>query len=226
MANKLFDPRHGKSFNQGFRAKRFEFFKSLLQKIDRGEPIKILDVGGTQIYWERMNFSGHENVFITLLNLDLAPVSDANFSSIKGNACDLSEFEDNHFDVVYSNSVIEHLFTLENQRKMADEVRRVGKNYFIQSPNFYFPIEPHWLFPFFQFFPFGLRVWLTRNFNLGHYTKSASHADAVLRVNEVQLLTEKQMRSLFPEGDVYRERFFGLKKSITMYHFKSESNGV
>jgi Methyltransferase domain len=225
MANKLFDPRHGKSFNQGFRAKRFDFFKSLLQKIDRGDPIKILDVGGTQIYWERMNFSGHDNVFITLLNLDLAPVSDANFSSIKGNACDLSEFEDNHFDIVYSNSVIEHLFTLENQQKMADEVRRVGKNYFIQSPNFYFPIEPHWLFPLFQFFPFGMRVWLTRNFNLGHYAKSASNADAVLRVKEVQLLTEKQMRSLFPEGDVYREHFLGLKKSITMYYFKSEING-
>jgi hypothetical protein len=225
MANKLFDPRHGKSFNQGFRARRFEFFKSLLQKIDHGEPIKILDVGGTQIYWERMNFAGHDNVFITLLNLDLAPVSETNFSSIKGNACDLSEFEDDHFDIVYSNSVIEHLFTFENQQKMANEVRRVGKNYFIQSPNFYFPIEPHWLFPLFQFFPFGIRVWLTRNFNLGHYAKSTSHADAVLRVKEVQLLTEKQMRSLFPEGNVYRERFFGLKKSVTMYYFKSESTG-
>jgi len=123
-----------------------------LQKIDKGDPIKILDVGGTQIYWERMNFTGHDNVYITLLNLELAPVSNANFSSIVGDARDLKGFEDNHFDIVFSNSVIEHLFTLQNQQKMASEVRRVGKNYFIQTPNYYFPIEPHWLFPFSNFF--------------------------------------------------------------------------
>lgn len=221
MANKLFDPRHGRSFNQGFRAKRFTFFKTLLQKIDKGEPIRILDVGGTQIYWERMNFTGHDNVFITLLNLELAPVTNANFSSIIGDARDLKEFENNHFDIVFSNSVIEHLFTLQNQQKMASEVRRVGKHYFIQTPNYYFPIEPHWIFPFFQFFPFGVRVWLTQKFNLGHFPKAVSREDAVKRVREVQLLTEKQMRSLFPEGNVYRERFFGLKKSITMYHFEN-----
>jgi hypothetical protein len=190
-----------------------------LQKIDKGDPIKILDVGGTQIYWERMNFTGHDNVYITLLNLELAPVSNANFSSIVGDARDLKGFEDNHFDIVFSNSVIEHLFTLQNQQKMASEVRRVGKNYFIQTPNYYFPIEPHWLFPFFQFFPFGVRVWLTQKFNLGHYPKSVSKEDAMLRVKEVQLLTENKMRFLFPEGNVYRERFFGLTKSITMYHF-------
>ena len=166
-----------------------------------------------------MNFTGHDNVYITLLNLELAPVSNANFSSIVGDARDLKGFEDNHFDIVFSNSVIEHLFTLQNQQKMASEVRRVGKNYFIQTPNYYFPIEPHWLFPFFQFFPFGVRVWLTQKFNLGHYPKSVSKEDAMLRVKEVQLLTENKMRFLFPEGNVYRERFFGLTKSITMYHF-------
>jgi hypothetical protein len=219
MVNKLFDPGHGKSFNQGFRAKRFAFFKTLLQKIDKGDPIKILDVGGTQIYWERMNFTDHDNVFITLLNLDLAPVSNANFSSIIGDARDLKRFENKHFDVVFSNSVIEHLFTLQNQQKMASEVRRVGKNYFIQTPNYYFPIEPHWLFPFFQFFPFDIRVWLTQNFNLGNFPKSVSKEKAISRVKEVQLLTEKEMRFLFPEGNVYREKFFGLTKSVTMYHF-------
>ncbi len=219
MASKLFDPKYETSLNQGFRAKRFAFFKTLLQSVDEGKPIRILDVGGTQTYWERMNFTGHENVFITLLNLDVAPVNHANFSSIKGDACDLSAFADQHFDIVFSNSVIEHLFTWQNQQRMAAEVRRVARNYYVQTPNYFFPIEPHWMFPFFQFLPLGLRVWLTQKFSLGHYPRAVNRQAALQRVNEVQLLTEKQMKTLFPEGKVYREKLFGLTKSVTLYHF-------
>lgn len=222
MAMKLLDPQYGSSLNQGFRAKRFAFFKTLLQSIDTGKPLKILDVGGTQSYWERMNFTENDHISITLLNLGLTPVHYSNFSSVKGNACDLSEFEDNHFDIVFSNSVIEHLFTKENQQKMAAEVRRVGKNYYVQTPNYYFPVEPHWLFPFFQFLPFGIKVWLTQKFNLGHYPKAVTREAAAERVNEVQLLTEKEMQALFPEGKVYREKLFGLTKSITLYHFPAK----
>ena len=51
---------------------------------------------------------------------------------------------------------------------MAAEAQHVGRNYFIQTPNFYFPVEPHWVFPFFQFLPVATRVMLTRRFSLGH----------------------------------------------------------
>ncbi|HEV8083016.1 MAG TPA: class I SAM-dependent methyltransferase [Chitinophagaceae bacterium] len=217
--NSLLDPNNSKSLNQKFREKRFAFFRSLLDRIHSNTPIEILDIGGTQSYWESMNFTENNKVNITLLNLYLTPVKYKNFSSIIGDACDLSNFGDNHFDIIFSNSVIEHLFTRENQIKMASEIRRVGKYYYIQSPNYYFPIEPHWLFPFFQFLPFRVRVILTKNFNLGHYKKSKTQEAAIQRVNEVQLLTEKEMKNLFPEGKVYREKFFGLVKSVTMYKF-------
>lgn len=215
----LLDPNNSKSLNQKFREKRFAFFRSLLDRIHSNTPIEVLDIGGTQSYWESMNFTENNKVNITLLNLYLTPVKYKNFSSIIGDACDLSNFRDNHFDVIFSNSVIEHLFTRENQIKMANEIRRVGKYYYIQTPNYYFPIEPHWLFPFFQFLPFKVRVILTKNFNLGHYKKSKTQEAAIQRVNEVQLLTEKEMKNLFPEGKVYREKFFGLIKSVTMYKF-------
>jgi ubiquinone/menaquinone biosynthesis C-methylase UbiE len=147
------------------------------------------------------------------------------FSSVKGDARNLSEYKDKEFDIVFSNSVIEHLFTKENQKKMADEIRRVGKNYYVQTPNFYFPIEPHWLFPCFQFLPYNMRVFLTRHFNLGNYPKSSTKEKAMQRVDEVKLLSEKEMKQLFPDGKVYREKFIGMTKSVTMYKFPAHVNG-
>ncbi len=219
MALPFFDPRSEKSLNQSFRAKRFAFFKALLDSTYKGRPVRILDIGGTESYWERMQFTEQDNVQITLLNLQAVPVNHKNFTSIAGDACDLREFGDKHFDIVFSNSVIEHLFSLENQEKMAAEARRVGKNYYIQTPNYYFPFEPHWLRPFFQYLPFSTRVWLTQKFDMGHYPKSPAREAAERRVKEVQLLTPGEMRTLFPEAKLYREKFFGLTKSLTMYHF-------
>lgn len=222
--NSILDPDNVKSVNQKFREKRFAFFKELLQTVEADKPIEILDIGGTQLYWERMNFTESDRYNITLLNLSVAPVKYKNFYSIKGDACDLSEFGDKHFDIVFSNSVIEHLFTKENQMKMANEVRRVGRFYYIQTPNYYFPLEPHWLFPLFQFLPFGVRVFLTKNFNLGNYKKSKTREAAIKRVDEVKLLTEKEMKKLFPDGKVYKEYLLGLVKSITMYFFPEKKS--
>ena len=219
MANTFIDPAYGNSLNQKFRAKRFEFFLSLLARIRSDRPIRILDIGGTETYWDRMSSVENLDLRITLLNLEAFPTKRTNFTSVIGDACDLSAYQDNEFDVVFSNSVIEHLFTRENQQKMANEAMRVGKYYYIQTPNLYFPMEPHWMFPFFQFLPFRLRVFLTRNFDLGHYVKAANEEDAVTRVKEVQLLTERNMKDLFPDGLVYREMFLGLVKSITLYRF-------
>lgn len=222
MALKFFDPAFEGSINQRFRKRRFEFFISLLGRVSSDKPIRILDIGGTETYWERMQFTDHSNVDITLLNLEKVPTKHKNFKSIKGDACELSFFKDKEFDIVFSNSVIEHLFSFENQMKMAVEVLRVGKNYYIQTPNLYFPIEPHWMFPFFQFLPFSIRVILTKNLDLGHYAKAVNDEDAIKRVNEVQLLSEKKMKKAFPDGKIYREKFLGLVKSITVYRFPEQ----
>lgn len=219
MASKFLNSNSKQSLNQKFREKRFQFFKGLLDKLGTKDTIRILDIGGTEAYWENMNFVGNQNIHITLLNLNQFPVKQNNFTSVKGDACDLSEYADGQFDLVHSNSVIEHLFTFENQQRMASEAMRVGKSYYVQTPNYYFPIEPHWVFPFFHFLPVSLRVFLTKNFNLGHYKKAESQEAALNRVKEVQLLSEGEMKSLFPNGKVYREKFLGLTKSVTLYHF-------
>ena len=68
-----------------------------------------------------------------------------------GDATDLSPFKDKSFDIVHSNSVIEHLYNFENQKKMASEIMRVGQKHIVQTPNKYFFLEPHLsYFPFFN----------------------------------------------------------------------------
>lgn len=219
MASILFDPKSAESVNQQFRAKRFQHFISLYNQLNQDNTIRILDVGGTELYWERMNFVAERNVEITLVNLDKITTHHPKIRSVQGDACNLSCFSDKEFDIVFSNSVIEHLFTFENQQKMANEVMRIGKNYYVQTPNYYFPIEPHWMFPFFQFLPYSLKVKLTQNFNLGHYPKAEDIVVAKRRVDEVQLLSRKEMQLLFPNATVYKETLLGLVKSITVYHF-------
>jgi hypothetical protein len=125
-------------------------------------------------------------------------------------------FADASFDVIYTNSVIEHVGGLEDQRRMADEIRRVGKRYFLQTPNRFFPLEPHFLFPFFQFLPISIRVFLLRNFHLGWFGRIPDAKRAKEIVESVRLLDRKDMLELFPGAHSYDERVFGMTKSFVV----------
>ena len=208
-----------------FRNRRFGFFRQFFDQISSGgtQPVKILDIGGTEDYWKSMGFELNNKTEIVLLNLYEKEVSHPGFKSIKGDACNLEGIADKSFDLVFSNSVIEHLFTQENQIKMANEIQRVGKNYFIQTPNKYFPIEPHWVFPFFQFLPFGLQVFLTQHFNLGHITKTGDKEKAIEQVREVSLLSKKEFHSMFSGAKIFLEQFFGFTKSFIVYKVENKS---
>jgi hypothetical protein len=164
-----------------------------------------------------MGFINEPGVEITLLNRSIMETSYAAFVAVSGDARDMRSFADNTFDVVFSNSVIEHVGTLEDQRRMAAEVQRVGKCYFLQTPNRYFPIEPHFLFPFFQFLPLSLRVFFVRHFDVGWYKKIPDKQQATEEVASIRLLTKCELVSLFPGASLYKERFLGLTKSLIVY---------
>jgi hypothetical protein len=125
--------------------------------------------------------------------------------------------DDRSFDIVFSNSVIEHVGDHHDQLRMAEEVRRVGKRYFVQTPNKYFPIEPHFLFPFFQFLPLGLRVRLMQNFHLGWFPKTPERQKAREIVTGIRLLDRCEFRSLFPDATIYDEKVLGITKSFVAY---------
>ncbi len=215
MLGFIADNKNKNSLAAKARKKRFDFFLKELQKLNK--PLKILDIGGTQGFWEMMNFTDQEDIKIYLLNLEHQEVRFPNFKSLKGDATNLHEFEDNYFDLVFSNSVIEHLFVWDSQVKMANEIQRVGKNYFIQTPNYWFPVEPHFVFPFFQYFPKNIRVQLIMNFSLGHHKKYDDKNIAEQKVEEIKLLSIGKMKNLFPNAKIYLDKFMGLNKSIVAY---------
>lgn len=208
------DDRNINSWAVRLRKRRFVFFKTLIHSLPR--PIRILDIGGTPVFWERMGIREGAGIEIWLLNLERFPLVPPHYHSVVGDAKDLRQFQDREFDVVFSNSVIEHLPDFKDQHRMAEEMRRVGEMYYLQTPNRYFPIETHFLFPFFQFLPLRCRVWLISHFNIGWYKKRSTE-EAIKAVHSIRLLTEKELRALFPKGTVHKERFLGIIKSLIIY---------
>ena len=197
------------------RRARFELFLSLLRRLDG--HVEILDIGGTQEFWNLMTDGNPGDVRVTLLNIDRQPVSSSRFVSTVGDARSMPQYEDNSFDVVFSNSVIEHVGSYENQRRMANEVMRIGKRYFVQTPNKRFPLEPHFLFPYFQYLPGLIRAQLVHRFDVGWYKRIPSLAKAREEVDSIQLMTRRRFADLFPGATIYDERILGLTKSFVAY---------
>ncbi|TAG31650.1 MAG: class I SAM-dependent methyltransferase [Sphingobacteriia bacterium] len=216
IVQKIADNKSKDSLSHQLRSKRFLFFQHCIQQLPK--PIHILDIGGTMAFWQSMNFNPLD-IRITLLNLEPSSSVSYPFECIQADATKLTQFGDQSVDIVFSNSVIEHLFTWENQQKMAQEVQRVGKNYFIQSPNYWFPIEPHWVFPCFQYLPFWVKCWMTQQFALGHIGAIKDAARAREQVAEIKLLSLKEIKQLFPHSAVYKEKFMGLNKSFIAHSF-------
>jgi ubiquinone/menaquinone biosynthesis C-methylase UbiE len=217
IMNNIYDSTMANSWATNLRKKRFSLFESLLESIPG--PVKILDVGGTQIFWENLGLfaGGRGDVEITLINMKEIPVSGPNFKSVVGDARNMKTFKDSQFDVVFSNSVIEHVGDYSDQLRMAQEIKRVGQRYFVQTPNRYFPIEPHFVFPFFQFLPLSVRVWLLSHFNLGWYEKIPDRQTATLAVKEIRLLAKKEVMELFALAKLFEEKILGITKSFIVY---------
>jgi len=194
------------------RRRRFDLFLSLLRKLEG--RVEIIDIGGTQQFWDLMLGDDPADVRVTLLNLEHQAVSSSRFVSAAGDARSLKEFADRSFDVVFSNSVIEHVGSYYQQRRMASEIQRIGKRYFVQTPNKRFPLEPHFLFPWFQYLPLGLRAWMVHRFDIGWYKRIPDPAAARVEVESIQLLTRRQFSSLFPRARIHEEKIAGLTKSF------------
>jgi hypothetical protein len=194
------------------RERRFGLFRSLMGRLSG--PVRVLDVGGRVDFWRMMGFAN--DTVVTILNIE-AQTGVPGFQIIAGDARDMRELPDDAFDVVFSNSVIEHVGTWDDQRRAAAEMRRVGRRYFVQTPNRYFPIEPHFLVPGFQFLPVSVRAAMIARRKLGWMARAPDHAAAVAKVEQIRLLSRSEVRALFPGASIYTERLLGLPKSFVAY---------
>lgn len=184
-----------------WRRRRYEMFEQLcrLQPDDR-----IVDVGaGWGAALERFNTVN------PIVAVDLRPdatgwLSAPNVSVVQADGSEMP-FRDREFDVAFSNSCIEHV-PQGRQAAFASEIERVAERYFVQTPNRYFPIEPHYQVPLFQFLPERARRALNRKFTLGFQAKG--------EWEEINLLSRRDLQRLFPDAEIHRERVFGLTKSL------------
>jgi hypothetical protein len=210
----LADQRNDASWAARLRRRRFALFRELLATLPR--PISICDVGGTTEFWRGVSLADEDDVAVTVVNLEQQPSAGERIRTLVGDARALP-FDARSFDVVYSNSVIEHVGTFADQRRMAQEVRRVAPRYFVQTPSYFFPIEPHFLVPGFQFLPLDLRAALLMRRRLGWVARAESIERAREEVLSVRLLRRSQVRALFPDARIYCEKLFGLTKSYVAY---------
>lgn len=202
-----------------FRANRFKLVQEIMQSVLREKGrCTVLDLGGTEKYWDiGADFiRGNEGkLHITLLNTDPIDVKNTRlFSSIQGSATDETLLQGQQFDFVHSNSVIEHVGQYADMQLFAANVRRLAPRYYVQTPNYWFPYEPHFRFLGFQYLPERLRIEMLHRFALGFFSRQRDWKDASWLVRHHRLLSKNQMKTLFPEAEIKFEKVFLFNKSI------------
>jgi hypothetical protein len=202
--------------HNSFRKARLKRFLSIVDEIIAAKgKCDILDVGGDAAYWQGLEPLWRDrNLHFTLINVESEPVQDARFTSMAGDARALVQFKDQSFDLVHSNSVIEHVGGWRDQWRMAQEIRRLAPRYFVQTPNFWFPLEPHFRAPFIHWLPEPWRVSIFMRWSCGFHPRARTAGEARQMIDDARLVDARAMSELFPDAVIERERVVGLTKSL------------
>ena len=164
-------------------------------------PRVMLDVGGTHDFWK-----GSVSA-VDILNPDTQGESRDGLKTFHGDGCALP-FPNKSYPLVFSNSVIEHVGNYTRQQAFAREARRVGVALWVQTPAFEFPFEPHFLAPFIHYAPAMIRPFLARWLTPRGWLDRAGTEE--LLTTGVRLLSYREMRALFPDCEIFVERFLGI----------------
>lgn len=206
-----------------FRSRRNQGLRALIASArgDRGGPFRILDLGGTPQYWHRVGLDWIEanDLRITVCNHAEGefrpPAAEPRITCIVGDATDMAGHADGSFDLVHSNSVIEHVGGWAAMRRFAGEVRRLAPAYYIQTPYFWFPFDPHFYrVPFIHWLPSSWRLKILRRVRAG-WAPAQTDVDQAMRLVESNVMLDRlQFRALFPDAVHSFERVALLPKSM------------
>ncbi len=231
------DNTNPKSIASRLRARRFNRFCQLLEAT--GSQVRIVDVGGSAGFWRSIDWmkfanqtagGGVKRFEITVVNISTPAEVSGDWQEVcsernievvlrerHGDACSLVDYSDDEFDVAFSNSVIEHVGDRARQKAMADEIVRVAERVYLQTPCRWFPIEPHFLFPFFQFLPRSVRIGMLRRRRLGWMHQQPDPVVAGEVVDSIRLLGRSQLRDMFPGAQIKREMLGPFVKSYLVF---------
>jgi hypothetical protein len=209
------------SLSARLRRDRMRYLDGMIHASGRRDLL-LADLGGTRSFWE-MNLPHLKNkdclARIDIFNLDAALQKDCEIGGIPvrfrpGDVTNLSDAADGQYDIAFSNSVIEHVGNLDLQNRAACEIRRIARDFMVQTPNLRFPLEPHFYVPLFPFLPLGVRAWLHQHFKLGWLPPEPDALRARIDCDQIRLLSQQEIRLLFPGAAVYKERLAGMVKSF------------
>ncbi|MBA7650183.1 hypothetical protein ES703_57985 [subsurface metagenome] len=190
------------------RKRKLELFNRVMKPTPQ---TKVLDVGA------EINPNGDRGLqlidsYLWKNELSAINISSEHISRIKeyypdveaivGDACDLP-WPDKHFDVIYSNAVIEHVGDFENQKKMATEIMRVGKRWFVTTPNRWYPFEFHLRLPFVTWLPGYGYLWAGRIISYNHVHKKYMFG---IKHDGLRLLTARKLKLCFPNSKIIKQR--------------------
>ena len=170
--------------------------RRFLQEVRPGPDTTILDVGGSKT------------------------TSDVRYEFVVGDATALP-YAEKSFDVVFLNSVIEHVGDWEKQKSFAREAARVGRTLWIQTPARSFFIEPHLIAPFIHWMPERWQKKLAWRFTVSGLMTKPSPAQVIEFLANIRLFDHKESRLLFPDCEILAERFLGMSKSYTAFRLAS-----
>lgn len=205
------------SLSSRFRRARMRRFLAMVEQIGREKGrVRIADLGGELGYWKHVDRAVLEraNAHITLINPEPQSSDDPLFTCEAGDATELSRFADDSFDIVHSNSVVEHVGDWPRMEAFAREVRRLAPRYYIQTPYFWFPIEPHFSAPFFHWRSEQSRARMLMRKRRGWVDRARDMGEAMRAVQHARLLDKRQFRWLFPDAEHHDEVVAGLTKSL------------
>jgi hypothetical protein len=201
-------------FKNYFRPRRMRLFAT---SFDIKNDTRIIDLGGTPFNWSLIEQRPH----VTMVNMESGHEVAASYKELDASRHEMViydgqivPFPDRSFDICYSNSVIEHVGDDCSVALFASEVRRLAPRYFVQTPNRWFFVEPHFITPFVHWLPLVLKRKLIRWCSVWGWVNKADQATVDQFLRDIRLLTVKEMRHLFPDAEIVREYFLGFTKSI------------
>ncbi len=212
LTEHLTDVDSSNSLSGRARVRRWRHLSEVFPEIS---AMRVLDLGGTPTAWR---LAPVRPAALTIVNLSALESDDPAVTVVRADACELPDaLRRERFDLVYSNSLLEHGGGHVQRQRLADSVHRCADRHWVQTPYRYFPIEPHWLFPGIQWLPYNARIMVSQRWNRG-YVKTYTRAEAEIQVNEIDLVGIAQMRMYFPDSTIWYERFAGLVKSLVAIH--------